>query len=226
MAFKPSETAERSTALAQFEPHLMRLWREARREIRQMQRSRDTLLVAVLLIVGAVVVAVLLSKSAQGYLREPDAIAWAIAIMGIVTLASWLRRKRLERIGAQWSILCRLVQPYFDHRLFSYFPEWEAYGAIYGSKSQREDLALNYLLSIPAYGIVALQILEGVEYDEHAQVAVAGVIVICHLALSWKLLADRLDDLYAVRNPSLTDPSTSAYVHYVLDPAVEKMRRP
>ncbi|MFN0149620.1 MAG: hypothetical protein ACKVU1_02785 [bacterium] len=207
MAFKPSETEERIAALAQFEPHLVRYWSETRNDIRALQRRRDVFLGLMILLVGAVVIGLLQSRPAQDYVLDSDAIACAGALLGILTVASWVRRRTLERIATNWSMLCRLVEPYFDPRLFSYLPEWEAYCETHGSKTARTELAIHYLLCIPAYAMLVFQIREGIDDQEYLRVLISAATASGHMLLTRRLLAGAFKDMYSMRHASLRDPN-------------------
>lgn len=167
---------------------------QTRKEIDTEKRERDQMLNFAVLVLGAIGFAVVQSETAQKYLKHPEAIGIEIAALVIISSLFWIRYKKLQQIADRWFVLHRIVIKHFGKKTSHEMLEGVVSKYLTTWRYIRKDFILNISFSLPIYGMLALQFIDGYRKGDNWRVIISAAIIALHPILSSLILGRKLRD--------------------------------
>ncbi|MFB3880999.1 MAG: hypothetical protein ACE149_07030 [Armatimonadota bacterium] len=155
---------------------------QTRSEIDTEKRERDQMLNFAILVLGAIGFAICGSGEAQTFLRQPEALAVEVPALAIVSSLLWVRRKKLQQIADRWFVLERMALRHFGQKSTGEMLEGVVCRNLTTWRYIAKDFVLNFILSSPIYGLLILQMSEGLGHRQPWRAVLAAALLISHAA--------------------------------------------
>ena len=173
---------------------------QTRKEIESEKHERDVLLNFAILVLGAVGFGLFQSSTAQQFIREPMSLAVEIPALTIISTLFWVRYQKLKQISERWFSLSYLSKTLFDQQKINFMLETIVTKSLTTWRYIRKDFLLNISFSLPFYGLLLVQVIDGIIQAQWWRIVIAFSVFLLHIITCSFLFSRKFRDPFEMVN--------------------------